>query len=89
MVLSRYGIEYVNDIGGERKPTCHRIQDHSIFDDPDYKAALQNADIYESYVDGNKLSVLLFSVFSFIKFYFTSFLTASLIPAALFFVDTV
>ena len=27
MVLSRYGIEYVNDIGGERKPTCHRIQD--------------------------------------------------------------
>lgn len=28
-------------------------------------------DIYESYVDGNKLSVLLFSVFSFIKFYFT------------------
>ena len=50
MVLSRYGIEYVNDIGGERKPTCHRIQDHSIFDDPDYKAALQNADIYESYV---------------------------------------
>lgn len=50
MVLSRYGIEYVNDISGERKPTCHRIQDHSIFDDPDYKAALQNADIYESYV---------------------------------------
>lgn len=28
-------------------------------------------DIYESYVDGNKLNVLLFSVFSFIKFYFT------------------
>ncbi len=28
-------------------------------------------DIYESYVDGNKLSVLLFSIFSFIKFYFT------------------
>lgn len=28
-------------------------------------------DIYESYVDGNKLRVLLFSVFSFIKFYFT------------------
>lgn len=28
-------------------------------------------DIYESYVDGNKLRVLLFSMFSFIKFYFT------------------
>ena len=28
-------------------------------------------DIYESYVDGNKLSVLFFSVFSFLRFYFT------------------
>lgn len=28
-------------------------------------------DIYESYVDGNKLSVLLFSIVFFIKFYFT------------------
>lgn len=28
-------------------------------------------DIYESYVDGNKLKVLLFSVFSFLRFYFT------------------
>ena len=50
MVLSKYGIEYVNDIGGEMKPTCHRIQDHSIFDDADYRAAQQNADVYESYV---------------------------------------
>lgn len=28
-------------------------------------------DIYESYIDGNKLKVLLFSAFSFIRFYFT------------------
>ena len=28
-------------------------------------------DIYESYVDGNKLKVLLFSVFSYLRFYFT------------------
>lgn len=28
-------------------------------------------DIYESYIDGNKLIVLLFSAFSFIRFYFT------------------
>ena len=28
-------------------------------------------DIYESYIDGNKLKVLFFSLFSFIRFYFT------------------
>ena len=28
-------------------------------------------DIYESYIDGNKLEVLLFSVISFVRFYFT------------------
>ena len=28
-------------------------------------------DIYESYVDGNKLKVLIFSLFSFARFYFT------------------
>lgn len=27
-------------------------------------------DIYESYIDGNKLKVLFFSLFSFIRFYF-------------------
>lgn len=30
-----------------------------------------NIDIYESYIDGNKLKVLLFSVISFVRFYFT------------------
>ena len=30
-----------------------------------------NIDIYESYIDGNKLKVLFFSLFSFIRFYFT------------------
>ena len=31
-------------------------------------------DIYESYVDGNKLKVLFVSVFKFIKFYFTFYI---------------
>ena len=28
-------------------------------------------DIFESYIDGNKLKVLLYSIFAFLKFYFT------------------
>ena len=28
-------------------------------------------DVYESYIDGNKLKVLLFSLLSFVRFYFT------------------
>ena len=28
-------------------------------------------DIYESYIDGNKLQVLFFSLYAFVKFYFT------------------
>lgn len=43
LCLCRYGIEYVED-GGERIPTCHRTSYEKIFDDPDYKKALDNAD---------------------------------------------
>jgi len=44
LVLSRFGIEYVEDPAtGERIPTCHRVQNESILADPDYKAALENA----------------------------------------------
>lgn len=54
-VLSRYGIEYVEDpVTHERIPTCHRVQLGSILTDADYLAALEHApdtrsrDIYES-----------------------------------------
>ena len=53
-VLSRYGIEYVEDPAThERIPTCHRVQAASILSDPDYLSALEYApdtasrDIYE------------------------------------------
>jgi hypothetical protein len=53
IVISRFGIEYVEDPAThERIPTCHRVQYESILADPDYKAALENAggaerDVYE------------------------------------------
>ena len=46
IVLSRYGIEYVEDpISHERIPTCHRVQMTSILSDPDYHAAVEQADV--------------------------------------------
>jgi hypothetical protein len=44
LVLSRYGIEYVEDPQSkERIPTLHRIQPASILTDPDYLAAAELA----------------------------------------------
>ena len=44
VVLSRYGIEYVEDPAtGKRIPTCHRVQVDSILADADYRAALEHA----------------------------------------------
>lgn len=53
LVLSRYGIEYVEDRDGTRVPTCHRMSYQSILDDPDYQKALQYADgfSYRMYQD--------------------------------------
>ncbi len=54
MVLSRFGIEYVEDpVSHERVPTCHRVQYESILSDSNYKSALEYADasqqaVYES-----------------------------------------
>lgn len=46
MVLCRYGVEYVKDpASGQHVPTVNRMQYTSIFDDVDYKSALQYADI--------------------------------------------
>ena len=46
LLLCKYGIEYVDDpLTGKKIPTCHRTQFDSVFSDPDYKAAIKNADI--------------------------------------------
>lgn len=48
LVLSRYGIEYVEDpVTHERIPTCHRVQFESILADADYQNALQFATGYD------------------------------------------
>ena len=45
LVLCRYGIEYVEDPATHKRvPTVNRAQFTSIFDDGDYKSALQYAD---------------------------------------------
>lgn len=48
LVLCRYGIEYVEDPATHKRvPTVNRTQFTSIFDDEDYKSALQHADRYQ------------------------------------------
>lgn len=48
LVLCRYGIEYVEDpVSHRRVPTVNRAQYTSIFDDDNYKSALQYADSYQ------------------------------------------
>ncbi len=48
LVLCRYGIEYVEDpVTRKRVPTVNRAQFTSIFDDDNYKSALQYADGYQ------------------------------------------
>ena len=45
LVLCRYGIEYVEDPSSHKRiPTVNRAQFTSIFDDDNYKSALQYAD---------------------------------------------
>ncbi len=46
LVLCRYGIEYVEDPATHKRvPTVNRAQFTSIFDDDNYKSALENADM--------------------------------------------
>ena len=48
LVLCRYGIEYVEDPATRKRvPTVNRAQFTSIFDDDNYKSALQYADSYQ------------------------------------------
>ncbi|MBR6850567.1 MAG: toll/interleukin-1 receptor domain-containing protein, partial [Lachnospiraceae bacterium] len=44
LAMCRYGVEYVEESDGTRKPTIHRIQGQSILADEDYKEALKYAD---------------------------------------------
>ena len=49
LVLCRYGIEYVEDPSTHKRvPTVNRAQFTSIFDDENYKSALQYADTFIS-----------------------------------------
>lgn len=51
IVLCRYGIEYVEDPASHKRvPTVNRAQFTSIFDDDNYKSALQYADGYQKEV---------------------------------------
>jgi hypothetical protein len=55
IVLCRYGIEYVTDPKTENKiPTCHRTLFKSIFDDVDYKAAIENSDVISQRIYQNE-----------------------------------
>ncbi|MCR5727561.1 MAG: TIR domain-containing protein [Lachnospiraceae bacterium] len=48
LVLCRYGIEYVEDPATHKRvPTVNRAQFTSIFDDDNYKSAIQYADTYQ------------------------------------------
>lgn len=48
LVLCRYGIEYVEDPASHKRvPTINRAQFTSIFDDDNYKSALEYADAYQ------------------------------------------
>ncbi len=51
LVLCRYGIEYVEDPATRKRvPTVNRAQFTSIFDDDNYKSALQYADGYQRHI---------------------------------------
>lgn len=48
IVLCRYGIEYVEDPSTHKRvPTVNRTQFTSIFEDEDYKSAIEHADSYQ------------------------------------------
>lgn len=51
LVLCRYGIEYVEDPSSHKRiPTVNRAQFTSVFDDDNYKSALQYADSYQHHI---------------------------------------
>lgn len=59
LVLCRYGIEYVEDPSSHKRiPTVNRAQFTSIFDDEDYKSALQYADGYQKEIYEQEAKVI-------------------------------
>lgn len=52
LLLCKYGITYVDDYDGKKKPTINRMSLTSILDDEDYKKVLELADVVtkENYV---------------------------------------
>ena len=49
LVLCKYGVEYVEDPATHKRvPTVNRTQFTSVFDDEDYKSAIQYADFIKS-----------------------------------------
>lgn len=59
LVLCRYGIEYVeNPEDHKRIPTVHRVQYTSVFDDSDYKSALEYADTYQRSIYENEAKAI-------------------------------
>ena len=59
LVLCRYGIEYVEDPGTHKRiPTINRAQFTSIFDDDNYKSAIQYADVYQRSIYENEAKTI-------------------------------
>ena len=59
LVLCRYGIEYVEDPATHRRvPTVNRAQYTSIFDDNNYKSAIQYADLLQKVVYEEEAKVI-------------------------------
>ena len=59
IVLCRYGIEYVEDpVSRKRVPTVNRAQFTSVFDDDNYKSALQYADEYQRVIYENEAKAI-------------------------------
>ncbi len=59
LILCRYGIEYVEDPATRKRvPTVNRAQFTSIFDDDNYKSALQYADGYQKSIYEQEANVI-------------------------------
>ena len=59
LVLCHYGIEYVEDPSSHKRiPTVNRAQYTSIFNDDNYKSALQYADIMQKTIYDNEAKAI-------------------------------
>ncbi len=71
LLLCKYGIEYVEDPKTyKRIPTCHRAQYTSVLTDPDYLAAVENADVVSKEVyaeQAHEISELQKSILAIVK----------------------